>query len=826
MDENTYISKIIEGIRLISNGEYEMEIERSGVHPELDQIALAINNLSGEVIRKTRLLQEKSYYLDQQSAQQARILESLQVMVFIVDKATKQIVEMNQLAQAKTGLNNLEKGGLFCYNHICTSSEKGYCSMENHDGEVMTSECIVSDWQGNPIPVMKTVIEIEFKGRACYLESATDISMLKQKEDALRVREQELRESRDRFELAVEGSAEGIWDWNLLSNEVFLSEKWRRIIGYSDNRPISEFKLFLKKIHSDDRRPFIEKANRFLRGGEERYEDEFRIDTGFGGYRWVLCRGVARRRYGKPFRMAGSLLDVTDLKNAEIKAEEASRAKSLFLANMSHEIRTPLNAILGFSNYLKNKLEEPDMRGKASEISNAGESLLNLIDDILDISRIETGKLQLKDQQCNMRRLCGDMQNIFGSSAEENGLSLVFNVDDTVPASFRIDERRLRQVMLNLIGNAIKFTEEGEVNVRADAAPDPSDPAQIILRIVVEDTGIGISPDQQQTIFEDFHQTTGVRINRNGGTGLGLALSRRLVEMMGGTIGVTSNDNAEAGPRGSIFTVILPGLVTELETNANEHRLEKGSDRIASLEGKKVLVVDDIEINRQLVEAYLEDYRPEVLHACDGKEAVAIATSQLPDIILMDIVMPEMKGDEAAGILKNGARTRHIPILMMSASLNGKSDEMMQSGHFDSMLSRPVTQKMLFNEISNLIKHDENVIQKPEHGRKSAVSLVVSGHEMDPGIVANLPNIISRMESELLPAFRAVKKTSIMSRIGQFAQQVEQFNKEYNILVLKNWSEQVQENVRRFDMMNLPVSLNAFEQIIEDLKTFKINKDD
>jgi len=826
MDEHTYIRRIIEGIRHISNGEYEMEIEQTGTHPELDQIASSINELSDEVIRKTRQLQEKSYNLERQSAQQERILESLQVMVFIVDKETKKIVDINRFAAEKTGLNNLEKNDLFCYRHICTSGKKGVCSLEEKDEEVLTTECIVKDWEGNPIPVMKTVIEIEYKGRPCFLETATDISGLKQKEQVLQVREKELQESKERFEMAVEGSAEGIWDWNLLDNEAFLSEDWRKIIGYANKKPISEFKIFLKKIHPEDRKPFVEKANRFLRGEEVRYEDEFRLDTGFGGYRWILCRGVARRKAGKPIRMAGSLLDVTELKNAEIRAGEANRAKSLFLANMSHEIRTPLNAILGFSSYLNNKLVDPGMRGKAGEISKAGESLLNLINDILDISRIDTGKLQLEYHYSDVRRLSEDMQNLFASSAEENGLELVVNVDDSVPDNLRIDERRLRQVLLNLVGNAIKFTEQGRVIVRLSAVADPSYPAQTILRILVSDTGIGISHDQQQTIFEPFHQSTHVRANRNGGTGLGLALSRRLVEMMGGTIGVTSNDQPEAGPTGSIFTVIIPGLDTEKPGENSRGEMAAGSSPFSSLKGRKVLVVDDIEMNRQLVESYLEDDVMEIMHAADGKEAVEVATSQQPDIILMDIVMPGMGGLEAASILKNDARTRHIPILLVTASLNNDLNEEIQSGRIDGLLHKPVTRQLLFSEIRRLVRPVDEV--PPQSGDKNGSGAMLADEfkDMDPAIVAVLPQVVERMESELMPVFRAVKKTFIMSRIRDFAHQVDQFNREYGIPALEKWSEQVQEYVRRFDMLNLPVSLEAFGQIMEQLKTYEIRADE
>ena len=261
------------------------------------------------------------------------------------------------------------------------------------------------------------------------------------------------------------------------------------------------------------------------------------------------------------------------------EAEAASRSKSEFLANMSHEIRTPMNAVIGYSDLLSNTVKDPQQRNYLNAIRAGSRSLLMLINDILDLSRIEAGKMRLDYSAVSMRRLLGDVRHIFDLRATEQGISLEVSVDSRMPAAIRLDETRLRQVLFNLVGNAIKFTHVGGVTVRATATPLPDDDAGEATRrselvVTVQDTGIGIRADQQQQIFDAFEQQEGQSSRRYGGTGLGLAISRKLVRMMGGELNVESEPGT-----GSIFTVRLPEVEVTSE-EAEEDGQPQESDRL------------------------------------------------------------------------------------------------------------------------------------------------------------------------------------------------------------------------------------------------------
>jgi signal transduction histidine kinase len=328
---------------------------------------------------------------------------------------------------------------------------------------------------------------------------------------------------------------------------------------------------------------------------------------------------------------------------AKEAADSANAAKSEFLANMSHEIRTPMNAILGFSELLRTQMAASKERNYLDAISSSGRTLLALINDILDLSKIEAGKLELQYEPVNVPRLIDEIQKLFSVKAGEKGLQVLVEVDPALPRGLMLDEIRLRQVLFNVVGNAIKFTEKGEVKVKAVAEKseirDPKsdvepDETRIDLILEVSDSGIGIPKDQQERIFGAFSQVAGQSTRKFGGTGLGLTITRRLVEMMHGTVTVES----EPG-RGSTFRFLFPGVeITEL---AEADAVFVGGDGdFKQFAPATVLVADDVALNRQLVAGYLEGTGHKLMTATNGAEALAAAEEHLPDVILMDMRMP------------------------------------------------------------------------------------------------------------------------------------------------------------------------------------------
>ncbi|MCP4110965.1 MAG: response regulator [Desulfobacteraceae bacterium] len=322
-----------------------------------------------------------------------------------------------------------------------------------------------------------------------------------------------------------------------------------------------------------------------------------------------------------------------ELKESQVKADAANRAKSEFLANMSHELRTPLNAVTGFCELLSSLVSDKKQKSYLNAIKTAGKSLLTLITDILDLSEIEAGMMEIHLEPVNPQIIFNEIEHIFRLKITDKNLQFITEIDKELPTALILDETRLRQILLNLVGNAVKFTEQGHIRLSVKKIYKTGDKSSIDLIISVEDTGIGIPEQDQATIFESFKQQYGHDAKKFGGTGLGLSISKRLTEIMNGRISVRSTVGV-----GSAFEITLRDVnISSAEISAIACDIEN-----TSFEKAKVLVVDDIESNRDMLNEVLVMVNLEVLTAENGQEAVLLAREYQPDIILMDIRMPVM----------------------------------------------------------------------------------------------------------------------------------------------------------------------------------------
>jgi len=390
---------------------------------------------------------------------------------------------------------------------------------------------------------------------------------------------------------------------------------------------------------------------------------------------------------------------VDDLENARIAAEAANEAKSRFLANMSHEIRTPLNGVLGMAQALVMDDMRPNQKEKVEAIVESGESLLTILNDVLDISKIESGKVELSPIETDLRLGLSRIDSIWRPLAEEKGLTFTTGVDDDVPELLVFDAVRIRQCATNLISNAIKFTSKGSVAVRASVRPGSDDKVEVV--VTVSDTGIGMTKETLARLFQPFQQADASITREFGGTGLGLAISRELAQLSGGDVTIESLPGV-----GSVATLSFLASLAE-QGAAIGQTVEKRPKRQSAarmLIGKKVLVVDDNKLNRDLARILLSKLECEVIEATNGQEALTALDRGGVDLMLLDIHMPVMDGREVIRTIRKSTKPyANLPVIALTAdAMSGEREALLALG-MTGYVSKPIDNVQLATEIRRAI---------------------------------------------------------------------------------------------------------------------------
>lgn len=490
-------------------------------------------------------------------------------------------------------------------------------------------------------------------------------------------------------------------------------------------------------------------------------------------------------------------------------AEQANRAKSQFLANMSHEIRTPLNAVLGFTELLDSLVKDEKQRRYLQSIKTGSKSLLTLINDILDLSKIEAGHMEIQKEPLNLRTLFDEMKQIFGLKMAQAHLDFVIKVDRGIPESLLLDEMRLRQILLNLIGNAVKFTPEGGIKLYARKIFKRKDKSSLDLIISIEDSGIGISADQQEEIFDAFRQHRGQEKKVYGGTGLGLAITRRLTEMMDGEITLKSTVG-----KGSCFEITLRDVaVCAVSSAPAPERLEPR--QTVTFEKNLVLVVDDVPQNCELVREFLQGAHLEVIEAKDGREALMQVHQAKPALVLMDIRMPVMNGYKATRLLKEDPQLSHIPIIAVTASTMAGDREKINAAGFDGFLQKPMSRSELLREIARFLPqaapHVPGAEPETAEGTPETVTPPAVSSE-------NRLALLELLDKELTPRWESVGRIGSFEQIEAFGRQLEELGRQYALDMLSNYGRSLHHHAESFDVEKMRMTLKVYPDLITRIK--------
>jgi signal transduction histidine kinase/AmiR/NasT family two-component response regulator len=489
------------------------------------------------------------------------------------------------------------------------------------------------------------------------------------------------------------------------------------LFGLEQKRGVISRADIFDRIHPDDRATFETELSRTIESGVP-FATAFRVILPGGHIHWLDTKAKASfDERGKVASVFGVDMDVTaqkqaseDLLRAKQEAEAANVLKSEFLANMSHEIRTPMTAILGFAELLlSEKLSEQARLDFASRIRSNGDHLLHLIDDILDLSKFEAGRVPTEKIDFSLSETITDALRSVRPLAERKGLDLRFETEGLVPKVINSDPHRLRQIVLNLVGNAIKFTSTGYVRLVARHHEG-------CLTIDVEDTGIGLSPEQSSQLFRAFQQADSSVTRKFGGTGLGLALSKRIAEALGGSLALSGS----VPGKGSVFTLRIKAPATlsmgyievgetSVKSVATAHAVAVPATADKVLDGVKVLLVEDSVDNEALMKLYLENVGAVITSAHNGQEAIDAATSASFDVVLMDVQMPGMDGLEATRRLR--AQGYSTPIIALTAHALPEEIEKSISAGCDQHVTKPIGKQDLISAIEHTLSSRDETLR-------------------------------------------------------------------------------------------------------------------
>ncbi len=499
------------------------------------------------------------------------------------------------------------------------------------------------------------------------------------------------------------------------------------------------------------------------------------------------------------------LIELTLIEERD-KANRANISKSEFLANMSHEIRTPMNAILGFSETLIEKLDEPEHKKMLNIILSSGRTLLTLLNDILDISKIESGKLEISTHSISLPKLIEEIIMLFQDEADRKNIGISFIKSELFPQVLLLDDLRVKQVLFNLIGNAVKFTDHGYVSVTSKFERTTDSSGNMIVK--VKDTGIGIAQEKLECIFDTFIQATGSILSgmRHEGTGLGLSISKRLVEKMNGYLTVESNVGV-----GSEFTMILKGVSYSDAVKEKLHG-KGGLDKI-NFNGATAVVIDDSESNLLLIEEIFRNLGIMIYKATEGQKGLELINRIIPDIIIVDLRMPGINGFEVAEEIRSNPSTAHIPVIAYTAALIELKGS--NKAHlFNGVFVKPVNTKDIIEELR------KNLLQTNTSKTIVTNNPLMNSEELDASIAKSSirkSELSNLLQNQFMPKYEEIKDQLVLNKIEAFANELKQIAISFNFAYMESYAGNLLNSVNNLDLDQIQELLGIFPAITEKI---------
>jgi PAS domain S-box-containing protein len=677
------------------------------------------------------------------------VIDAIPVGLIVVDEKSHDILNINHGALEMIGSTREDLVGLCCRDVVCPAREEE-CPAAREDLKGNFEDILLTR-SGEHIPVLKSISRIEMPGMSFLVETVMDIRVQKKIELQLRKTEKEFRS-------IVENSADVVFRIDADGLIIYVNPTIEMMTGY---RPEELLHQHYGEFIPDEWKTTVMRF--YQRQLDEnipttRIEHLFRTKT--GGNRWISSQTSLETDGGKVLGLHVILHDIDDRKKAEaeillanreaeeaneeltevneqlelaiakanemaLKAEMAAAAKAEFLANMSHEIRTPMNGIIGMTGLALNEDIPPKVREYLDVVDTSAKSLLRIINDILDLSKVEAGKLVMEKVDFSLRDVLFELIDRFEVLTDQKGVGLAVSLGENIPGTLTGDSLRLSQVLTNLTNNALKFTEDGRIDVRVELVGTTTD--GVTLKFIVSDTGIGIRPQKMARLFDAFTQADGSTTRKFGGTGLGLAISRKLVEMMGGEISVQSKPGA-----GSTFSFTGNFGCKGLEGNDNWEM----ADRFILLEKKKpvprtkepgvspsgfetgntfgdvcVLLVDDSGVNRKIFLEMLKNLGIPSDSAKNGKEALEAVSQKKYDAVLMDIQMPVMDGITASKLIRSNRKNDSLPLIALTASAMKRDRDRCLDAGMNDFVTKPVGPEKLASVLLKYIKPEKTAAE-------------------------------------------------------------------------------------------------------------------